>query len=127
MDEFNKAKMTKGWYDEKEFVLPPKQVVGEADLKIIEFITPILKLIEGATKVENIELFGMKHTVDFSQFKPRGHYAKDKHLRGYFAAMMWLGRFSFSIENKPSDLTAPALLLHKLIQETGCYERYVPI
>ena len=30
--------------------------------------------------------------VDFSQFKPRGHYAGDSTLEAYFRAMIWLGR-----------------------------------
>lgn len=30
--------------------------------------------------------------IDFSQFRPRGHYAEDEDLSRYFRAMMWLGR-----------------------------------
>ena len=30
--------------------------------------------------------------IDFSQFRPRGHYANDEQLSNYFRAMMWLGR-----------------------------------
>lgn len=30
--------------------------------------------------------------IDFSQFRPRGHYAEDEALSRYFRAMMWLGR-----------------------------------
>ncbi len=30
--------------------------------------------------------------IDFSQFRPRGHYADDEQLKNYFRAMMWLGR-----------------------------------
>jgi Protein of unknown function (DUF3160)/Bacterial SH3 domain len=32
---------------------------------------------------------------DFSQYKPRGHYADDPILQTYFRAMMWLGRITF--------------------------------
>jgi hypothetical protein len=34
-------------------------------------------------------------SIDFSQFKPRGHYADDLILEKYFKAMMWLGRIEF--------------------------------
>ncbi len=36
-------------------------------------------------------------TIDFSQFKPRGHYTSETHpeLAHYFRAMMWLGRIEF--------------------------------
>jgi hypothetical protein len=38
-------------------------------------------------------LFGeMVRTIDFSQFKPRGHYTQDPRLSRYFQAMIWLGR-----------------------------------
>jgi hypothetical protein len=30
--------------------------------------------------------------IDFSQFRPRGHYAEDEELQKYFRAMVWLGR-----------------------------------
>ena len=30
--------------------------------------------------------------IDFSQFKPRGHYTHGEDLKKYFRAMMWLGR-----------------------------------
>ncbi|MBD3336330.1 MAG: DUF3160 domain-containing protein [Candidatus Eisenbacteria bacterium] len=41
-----------------------------------------------------IALFGDTRHYDFSQFRPRGHYADEDYyrLRYYFRAMMWLGR-----------------------------------
>ena len=39
-----------------------------------------------------MSLFGETRDVDFSQFKPRGHYAGDTALEAYFRAMIWLGR-----------------------------------
>ncbi|RLN93150.1 hypothetical protein BBJ28_00013355 [Nothophytophthora sp. Chile5] len=43
------------------------------------------------------ELFSAQRVVDFSQFKPRGHYAKSEELKRYFRAMMWLGTVDFRI------------------------------
>lgn len=37
-------------------------------------------------------VYGGKRFVDWSQFRPRGHYAKSAPLKRYFRAMMWLGR-----------------------------------
>lgn len=48
-------------------------------------------------------LFGVKRLIDFSQFKPRGHYAGDAALEGYFRAMMWLGRIDFRLIETQSD------------------------
>ena len=39
-----------------------------------------------------LALFGGSRDVDFTQFKPRGHYAGDSRLEPYFRAMIWLGR-----------------------------------
>jgi hypothetical protein len=37
-------------------------------------------------------LFGVSRTIDFSQYKPRGHYTESLGLQRYFRSMMWLGR-----------------------------------
>jgi len=42
-------------------------------------------------------LFGVERRIDFSQFRPRGHYAGDPALESYFRAMMWLGRTDFRL------------------------------
>ena len=39
-----------------------------------------------------------EYDVDFSQFKPRGHYTESEKLKCYFRAMMYAGRMSFVSE-----------------------------
>jgi hypothetical protein len=54
-----------------------------------------LKQTLAAVKAEGMhkfELFGRLREMDFSQFKPRGHYETKPELRTYFKAMMWCGR-----------------------------------
>ncbi|MGA2065775.1 MAG: DUF3160 domain-containing protein [Thermoguttaceae bacterium] len=41
---------------------------------------------------EGTPLFGGRRPIDYSQFKPRGHYTRTARLQSYFRAMMWLGR-----------------------------------
>jgi hypothetical protein len=57
------------------------------------------KLVDGAmaaTGMASIPLFGVAdRVIDFSQFKPRGHYADNHVLSSYFRAMMWVGRIDF--------------------------------
>jgi hypothetical protein len=48
-------------------------------------------------------LFGVRRLIDFSQFKPRGHYAGDRALEGYFRAMIWLGRLDFRLIETQAD------------------------
>ena len=49
-------------------------------------------------QIEEFDLFGKERKVDFSQFKPRGHYTKEfpavwgGSLANYFRTMLWLGR-----------------------------------
>ncbi|MES1177065.1 MAG: DUF3160 domain-containing protein [Myxococcales bacterium] len=50
-----------------------------------------------ASGTRNVELFGLDREVDFSQFKPRGHYAGDPELEHYFRALIWLGRIELRI------------------------------
>jgi len=40
--------------------------------------------------------------IDFSQFKPRGHYTENDVLTQYFQAMMWLGRIQFYLTPPPN-------------------------
>lgn len=47
--------------------------------------------------IASVALFGTQRDMDFSQFKPRGHYAGDIELERYFRAMMWLGRTDFRL------------------------------
>ncbi len=47
--------------------------------------------------MHGFDLFGRARNVDFSQFKPRGHYENVPELRRYFKAMMWCGRTDLRI------------------------------
>jgi hypothetical protein len=70
-------------------------------------------------------LFGSTRSVDFSQFRPRGHYAQSSFvvkpgaptLAAYFRAMMWLGRID-------ARITMPdrrgVLELHRRELELAC-------
>jgi hypothetical protein len=77
--------------------------------------------------------------IDFSQFKPRGHYNKiiytnegERTLESYFRAMMWLGRIDFLLTAPPENpwekdwtvdelrrMQLGALLLNELLYSCG--------
>ncbi len=48
-----------------------------------------------ALQMKTVTIFGKARKMDFSQFKPRGHYEGDVVLERYFRAMIWLGRTDF--------------------------------
>lgn len=53
-----------------------------------------------------VRLFGEDRELDFSQFKPRGHYTDTLTLRQYFRAMIWMGRLDLRlVEADPSGAT----------------------
>lgn len=65
----------------------------------------IKQLVDGAkaqTGTKEIVLFGVNRLIDFSQFKPRGHYTDAPELERYFRSMQWLGRIDFRLlETQP--------------------------
>lgn len=55
-------------------------------------IIELLTLATAASGTKQLELFGRRRDLDFSQFRPRGHYEGTPELERYFRAMIWLGR-----------------------------------
>ena len=56
-----------------------------------------------AEGLDCITLFDNPRSVDFSQFKPRGHYEDSAELRRYFKTMMWLGRTDLRVAGNDQD------------------------
>jgi hypothetical protein len=81
-----------------------------------------------ALQLQDFTLFGRERAVDFSQFKPRGHYETSERLQRYFRAMMWCGRIDLRVagtpeESSPRELGA-AIVLQDLLQRSGRWERW---
>ena len=76
------------------------------------------------------KIYGGARYVDYSQFRPRGHYIEEPGLRNYFRAMMWLGRSDTGFHVLQPDSQAghqvdvdrelrAAVTLSVLLQQTG--------
>ncbi len=76
------------------------------------------------------ELYGGRRAIDYSQFRPRGHYTESEQLKRYFRTMMWLGRADTAFILAPPDpqsaleVDAPrearsAALLTRVLAESG--------
>lgn len=79
-------------------------------------------------QLQEFNLFGRDRRVDFSQFKPRGHYEKSEALKKYFRAMIWCGRIDLRIAGNP-DESSPrelgiAIILNHLLNQSGKFSQW---
>lgn len=59
---------------------------------------------------------------DYTQYIPRGHYAKSDDLKSYFQAMMWYGRLTFRAAKE--DETKSAALITLLLSRQQEYDHW---
>jgi hypothetical protein len=78
--------------------------------------------------------FGQERYVDFSQFKPRGHY-EHYLLQAYFKTMMWLGRMDLRVGGRDTDCNGfvyqvsprqlgTAIVLTRLLELSGKFPKW---
>jgi hypothetical protein len=100
-----------------------------------EQVKEILDLVQSLQfqdplKGEFTNVYGGSRPIDYSQFRPRGHYTKTTALKRYFRAMMWLGRadtgWNILPPDRQSGITSDsprelrnAALLTQLLETTG--------
>lgn len=89
--------------------------------------------LQNALQGEFTNIYGGRRAIDYSQFKPRGHYLKSVSLSRYFRAMMWLGRADTGWNVLPADRQSgivsdstrelrDAALLTAVLQSSGAIE-----
>ena len=98
--------------------------------RVARRIAETLDLIQAA-KPSSYQFFKARQTgemVDFSQFIPRGHYAKFPALQRYFQAMMWLGRVDLRVAGNSNDASnrqlGAAIVLNDLLERSGRRETW---
>jgi len=86
-------------------------------------VSSIVDKAVAASGLTALPLFGdPERFIDFSQFKPRGHYAGDARLESYFRAMIWLGRTDLRLLVKQKFFRRQfdvSLLLAMLVDSVG--------
>jgi uncharacterized protein DUF3160 len=87
-------------------------------------------------QLECFSLFDLPRLVDFSQFKPRGHYAERVRLQRYFQTVMWLGRIDLRVAGDDQDCSngfrppasprqlGTAVVLTRLLARSGQFENW---
>ena len=96
-------------------LLAPDQFTAVVDTATVSAARPILDLIQAGTEQAPLA-FLPGYTEDFSQYRPRGHYAGDPSLEAYFRGMNWLSRITFrASETRETQI---ALLLLRALSST---------
>jgi len=97
-------------------------------------VTSIYEDCVAAGAASTLTLFGAARELDFSQFKPRGHYTDSALLQRYFRAMIWLGRTDFRLleadasgELQLNRRQAEAALALRSLMDDGANEAYVSV
>ncbi|MGB6123354.1 MAG: DUF3160 domain-containing protein, partial [Bacteroidota bacterium] len=130
------------------YLTVPRKLLGETVQPVYPenagAVDTLMQLIE-AEEVGTYNFFSsVCRIIDFSQFKPRGHYTEpgwgttDPPLEGYFRAMMWLGRMEIYLlapesagvgcpTPPPEDIrrqTIDAALLLELMDRANAWPEY---
>lgn len=74
---------------------PIASVLGQNDR-----VAETLRAVSGE-QLREFDLFGACRTVDYSQFKVRGHYEHSDRLARYFRCVTWLGRIDLRVAGGP--------------------------
>jgi hypothetical protein len=118
------------WYGE---LLVPSLLDQDAEAMHLLKLVQSLKMQTGDGD-DVTEIYGGRRPIDYSQFRPRGHYAKRASLARYFRAMMWLGRADTGWNVSPPDPQSGiesdvprevrnAVLLAQCMKTSGAIER----
>ncbi len=92
-----------------------------------------VRLAKGARSYSKVQLFGSDYPVDFTLFKPRGHYAETETLQNYFRAMNWLAQIDFRFVEYDQETSEPtvnpkaiaaAMILQDAVDEAGQRQRW---
>jgi hypothetical protein len=77
--------------------------VGESQPQVRSLIASAMN----GEAMETVDLFGRARVIDFSQYKPRGHYARGRQLARYFRAAMWLSRLELNLVSRSCRSSQP--------------------
>lgn len=70
---------------------PVSSIAGQ-DAEVAGLVRQVSSLyMQDPRRDEKTALFGGRRAMDFSRYKPRGHYTKSVRLQNYYRCVMWLG------------------------------------
>jgi hypothetical protein len=87
--------------------------------------TIVARINAGTGELPSLQNFLGFEKEDFTQYKVRGHYAKNAAMQRYFRGMMWYGRRSFLLSDKSQTLAA--ILLPHLVRAADAFDQFYAI
>ncbi len=93
-----------------------RRLLGEKVSSTPEVDT-LVAAVEQATGVRQIDLYGRPRMIDFTAFRPRGHYTTSPELQRYFRAFAWLSRVELNLVSRGGRSSAPTPDLHETPRE----------
>jgi hypothetical protein len=117
----------------KAFFMVPNSMMGKgkpnqaADAKLSDIVKKEIDKCESHLERQNSLIFDPqddkvnKHSIDYTQFNPRGHYTRSEELKKYFKGMMWFGLNYFNT-GKETDMVQ-ALLITDILYTTKAGEK----
>ncbi len=95
----------------------------EQDAKVLEILSPVRSLTLQTPGLPLTTIYGGERSIDYSQFRPRGHYTKATILKRYFRTMMWIGRADCGWNINSDRELGNAVLLVELLTKTNSIKR----
>lgn len=81
-----------------------------ADAAVEREADALVEKAMAAGELATVTLFGRRRLIDFTQYGPRGHYAKEEPLQRYFRAAMWASRLEFNLVSRSSRSSEPGMV-----------------
>ncbi len=75
-------------------------------------------------KAKGVKRGPIMATVDYTMFKPRGHYTRTKKLMAYFRTMMWLGLPGFILDEKHTPMETTLAVVYELTHDDDLMNAY---
>ncbi|GBC94764.1 hypothetical protein HRbin16_00549 [bacterium HR16] len=85
--------------------------------------TRVTRSVQDVLEAKRVEQEKYPFGEDYTQYQPRGHYARSESLRRYFRAYQWLARRVYDME-KPDELRRTVALLLALQATPDGFPRY---
>ncbi len=88
--------------------------------EIMDIVDEEYERVMASADVTQSDLFG--YTIDYSQFKPRGHYTSAAVLERFFRGQMWLSNPGFELEENTKTISIAFIIANEIFENSEVRE-----